>query len=145
MPVILNKQPIFTATPILVSLAILPTQNIDNTYNTTSVSTIYTDSSVYGSMVTKITINANGKIGETPPSQRIDLYVFDRSSEKYNCLTSEYMIADSAIAPDTPIPAVIFRFTDGLLVPPGGKLALSSTSPSDLSLIIEGGTYDQPA
>ena len=145
MPVTLNKQPIFTATPILVSLAISPTQNIDNTYNTTSVSTIYTDSSVYGSMVTKITINANGKIGETPPSQRIDLYVYDSTAGKFNCLTSEYMIADIPIGPDTTIPAVRFTFTEGLIVPPGGQLGLSSTTPSDVSIIIEGGTYDQPA
>lgn len=145
MPVTLNKQPIFTATPILVSLAISPTQNIDNTYNTTSVSTIYTDSSVYGSMVTKITINANGKIGETPPSQRIDLYVYDSISSKHNCLTSKYMTADTEITRETPIPSVVFEFTDGLVLPPSMQLALSSTTPSEVSIIIEGGTYDQPA
>jgi hypothetical protein len=141
----INRQPIFTAIPILISLGILPTQNQNNTYNTSNVTNIYTDNSTYGSMITKITINTNGKIGETPPSQRIDLYVYDVIGDKHNCLTSKYITADVAITQETPIPSAIFEFTEGLILPPGGQIALSSTVPSQVSIIIEGGTYDQPS
>jgi hypothetical protein len=141
----LNKQPIFTATPILVSLGLTPTQNEHNTYNTDNVTNIYTDNSTYGSMITKITVNTNGKIGITPPSQRIDLYVYDSITGKHNCLTSKYIEAGNVITQETPIPSSIFEFTEGLILPPGGRLALSSTAPSEVSIIIEGGTYDEPA
>lgn len=141
----LNKQPIFTATPILDSLGLTPTENTDNTYNTSDATNIYTDSSTYGSMITKITVNANGKLTAEVVSQRVDLYVFDSKSSKYNLLSSKFMIGIASLTSTDPVPSVVFEFTEGLLVPPGGKLALSSTSATPVTIIVEGGTYDQPA
>jgi hypothetical protein len=149
----LNKQPIFTATPILIVKGTDIQQNTSNTYNTDNCTDIYVDDSTYGSLITKITVNANGKIGANVSNKRIDLYILNKESEKYVLYQSRYMTGISGITPVDTIPSVIFEFPQGLITQPTSKLALSATENNSnsgedgdyVSIIIEGGTYDQPA
>jgi hypothetical protein len=145
MPTILNKQPIFTATPITVCLGVNLQENTGDTHKTDKATTIYADNTVYGSLITKITINSNAKIGADVSDKRIDLYISDSdNSGDFNLYTSKYMIGINSITQSDLIPSVVFEFPTGLILSPGKILALSTTNAGDLvSIIVEGGTYDQ--
>lgn len=152
-PALLNKQPIFTATPIIVSLGTDLTRNIGDTYQTNTVTSIYTDSTTYGSLISKITVNANAVLGTVVSNKRIDLYIYNPDEGSFYLYASKYMTGDNSIAVADTIPSVVFEFPTGLILSPGKGLGLSTTenysnsgNQGDLvSVVIEGGTYDQPA
>jgi hypothetical protein len=155
MASLVNRQPIFTAIPILVSIGTDIEKNTDDTYNTTKCTVIYTDSSTYGSLITKITVRANANTGipAVVSAKRVDLYIsLDSDTDRYGLYQSIY-IRETSITPSVEVPSAVFQFPDGLIVKPGKKLALSATETftgSDdvgdyVSVIVEGGTYDQPA
>jgi len=91
----LNKQPIFTATPITVCIGTDIEKNTGDTYYTDKVTTIYTDASTYGTMINKVTVNANATLtaGEdVVSSKRIDFYISnDGDSSKFDLYASQYM------------------------------------------------------
>lgn len=149
----LNKQPIFTATPILVSLGTDIQRNAGTTYKTDKCTTIYNDTTTYGSLISKITVKGNAGVGSKISTKRVDLYVsLDEDATQFGVYQSQFMVG-TTIAEDTrEIPTVVFEFPEGLVVKPGKKLALSATENYDhsgetgdyLSIVVEGGTYDQP-
>ena len=150
----LNKQPIFTATPITVSLGLDLEKNERATFGTGNVTPIYQDVTTFGSLITKITVRANSRLDSTAVStKRIDLYISDDGdSSFYNLYSSQVMTGVDPIELATPIPSVIFEFPNGLILQPGKKLGLSASTNSSesgnagdlVSIIVEGGTYDQP-
>lgn len=151
----LNKQPIFTATPILIAKGLDIQRNIADTYDTSNCTDIYVDDSTYGSLISKITVmaNANISIPARVSSKRVDLYVYNKESGKYALYQSKFMTGINEIVDSDTIPSVVFEFPQGLVTPKGSKLALSATENYSnsgeygdyVSIIIEGGTYDQPA
>jgi hypothetical protein len=149
----INKQPIFTAIPII---QVFGGDLILNRGNTSQVSdenvtAIYTDQSSYGTLIRKITVTADGKIGGQINSKRIDLYI---STGKFYLYKSGFMTGlPNVTQQEDEIPTVVFDFPDGLIIPPGRALGLTTTlnnatsgGGGDLvSVVVEGGTYDQPA
>jgi hypothetical protein len=153
MPAPLNKQPIFTATPILVSIGTDIQRNADDTVDTNKCTVIYTDNSSWGSLITKITVQANAGIGYKVSNKRVDLYIStDSDSAVYALYQSKYMVGDGDLQQEDEIPSVVFEFPEGLVVKSGKKLALSATENNansgedgdKVSIIVEGGTYDDP-
>jgi hypothetical protein len=153
----LNKQPIFTATPLTVCIGTDIEKNTGDTYYTDVVTTIYSDASTYGTMISKVTVKANATLaaGEnTVSSKRIDFYISnDGDSSKFDLYATQYMTGLATITAASTVPSVVFEFPTGLVLSPGKKLALSATENNAnssydgdfVSIIIEGGTYDQPA
>jgi hypothetical protein len=151
----INKQPIFTAIPIIGTFG---GNLILNEGNTTQVSpgettVIYQDTSTYGTLVRRITVTANGQIGRQINSKRIDLYLLPPGNGKFYLYKSDYMIGlQTTTRPEDTIPTVIFDFPDGLITSPGTEIGLTTTlngnvsgSQGDfVSVILEGGTYDIP-
>ena len=152
-----NKQPIFTATPITVCIGADLTRNPGSTYLSNDVTVVYIDGSTNGTMINKVTVNANATLeaGEnTVSSKRIDFYIStDDDSSIYTLYSSKYITGLATITAASTVPSVVFEFPTGLVLSPGKRLALSATENSatsgyngDLvSIIVEGGTYDQPA
>ena len=150
-PATLNKQPIFTATPITICIGTDIQKNKGKTYGTSEVTTVYTDATTYGSMINKVTVNANGIIGGTVSGKRVDLYISNtEDSSLYDLYASKYMTGLDPITSESTIPSVVFEFPTGLVLSPGKKLALSATTNAAdstydgdyVSIIVEGGTYD---
>lgn len=150
----LNKQPIFTATPILISIGTDIQRNVADTVNTNKCTTIYTDGSNFGSLITKITVKANAGIGYIVSSKRVDLYIStDDDAALFGLYQSKFMVGDGDLQIADEIPSVVFEFPEGLIVKPGKKLALSATENNDnsgedgdkVTIIVEGGTYDDPS
>jgi len=155
MPATLNRQPIFTAAPITVSLGLDLELNTADTYQTNSVTPIYTDATSYGSLITKITVRANPNITSARVStKRIDLYISDDADGGlYNLYSSQLMTGADPVGETTPVPSVIFEFPNGLVLQSGKSLGLSTTMDSKtsgylgdfVSIVVEGGTYDDPS
>ena len=150
-PATLNKQPIFTATPIAICIGTDIAKNTTSTYLTTDVTKIYTDATTYGSMINKVTVNANAAKENTISGKRVDLYISNtEDSSLYQLYASKYMTGLDPITTGSTIPSVVFEFPTGLVLSPGKQLALSATENSDssgfsgdlVSIIVEGGTYD---
>lgn len=139
----LNKQPIFTATPILISQrATLQTPN--QLGDADNVTVIYTDISTNGTLITKITVSTDGIIGVSIPNTTIYLYVFDSTNGTYNLYKSA-IISEVASVGHQIVPYVEFVFDGGLVLSTGSKLALGTTNNNErYSVVVEGGTYDQP-
>lgn len=150
----LNKQPIFTATPILECIEFDP-QITTGLYSSNKATEIYDDKSTYGSLITKITVNSPAKVGDRATTKRIYLMISDvKTPTNYNIFDSKLMtgIASAAVVTDTP-PSVVFEFPTGLVTTPTTVLGIASTTNEATSgfagdrvtVIVEGGTYDQPA
>lgn len=148
-PATLNKQPIFTATPIITSAGVDLVRNVGDTYTTNSATEIYHDDTSYGSSITKITVNANGFIDDVVTAKRIDLYI-GKDGASYKLLASKFMTGLDPITTTSTIPSVVFEFPNGLITSPNTYLALTTTDNSNhterrgdlVSIVVEGGTYD---
>jgi len=153
MPI--NKQPIFTATPILRHLQFDPAITTV-LYDTSDATAIYEDLSTYGSLITKVTVNSpvrqsGGKVA----IKRIYLMVSDIDNPtRFNLLDSKLMQGLSSYDPASmDPPSVVFEFPTGLITSSGTVLAIASTTNEAVSsnvgdrvvVIVEGGTYDQPS
>jgi hypothetical protein len=149
-----NKQPIFTATPILKTSAfdpVIPT----SLYKTSEVTVIYNDTSTNGSLITKITVNSPLRTpGGQATLKRIYLMISEEGSSKssFNILDSKLMQGDDDYDITKDPPSVVFEFPTGLITTNDTALALASTMNRQSSsfegdrvvVIVEGGTYDQP-
>jgi hypothetical protein len=152
MPI--NKQPIFTATPILECLQFDPVIST-SLRNTSEVTIIYTDSSTYGSLITKITVNSPlREPGDSSTTKRIYLMVSNSDDpSKFNLFDSKLMQEDNNYSITADPPSVIFEFSTGLITSPGTILAIGSTTNEAttgrvgdrVTVLVEGGTYDEPA
>jgi hypothetical protein len=152
-----NKQPIFTAIPILKCIEFDPAL-ATKLHNTNTFSPIYTDASDNGSLITKITVNSP-VIATENGSQQVTtkrIYLLISDSEKggaFDIFDSKLMVGNDGTTVQTDTPRVVFEFPQGLITTPGTILGISSTTNEDesgrqgdrVTVIVEGGTYDQPA
>lgn len=151
----LNKQPIFTATPLLVTSQFDPpipstlrSPGIDNS------TSIYTDSTTYGSLITKVTVVSTGLVGDTVTTKVIYLGIRDASTAVISLYQSKVMTGITGLTSSDIVPYVTFTFDGGLVTDPvnGYRLYIAASTNADttgeagdqISVIIEGGTYDQP-
>ena len=149
----INRQPIFTANPILQYTQFDPEIPTD-LHNTSAATAVYTDNSTHGSLITKITVNSPAALGDRVTTKRIYLMITDKNDAKFNIFDSKLMtgIATSIVATDTP-PSVVFEFPTGLITSPDTILGIAATTNRTTSgfdgdrvvVIVEGGTYDEPA
>jgi hypothetical protein len=152
----LNKQPIFTATPLLI------TDQFDPKIPTTlknpgmdSYTTIYTDGSTYGSLITKVTVVATGLIGDRVTTKIIYLGIEGVNSGYVSLYQSKVMTGIGTLTATDIVPYVTFTFDGGLVMDPlnGYRLYIAAStnanatgeSGDEISVIVEGGTYEQPA
>ena len=154
MPTPINKQPIFTATPFLITdqfdpeiATDLAAPGIDN------YTRIYQDESTYGSLITKVTVCSSGIIGRSVTTKVIYLGIGDVNSGIVSLYQSKIMTGISGISETDIVPYVTFEFGGGLLMnrSNGYQLVIAASTNADtnergdqISVIIEGGTYDQP-
>jgi hypothetical protein len=149
----INRQPLFTANPILEFSQFDPEIPTD-LHNTNRGTAVYTDNSTHGSLITKITVNSPAALGDRVTTKRIYLMITDKNTANYNILDSRLMtgISNSAEVTDIP-PSVVFEFPTGLITSPDTILGIAATTNRTTSgfdgdrvvVIVEGGTYDEPA
>ncbi len=150
---ILNKQPIFTATPKIVAdnpNCLIPNNSLNNPDN---LGTFYTDDSTYGSLITKITVNGVCDIGGTITEKAIFLFITVPQGRVILYQTQIMSGLVSRTAQDT-LPSVSFNLGGGISIAPGTSFSIGTSTNSDntnesgdtvMALVLEGGTYDQPA
>ena len=150
----INKQPIFTATPLLITNQFDPqipgslkNPGIDN------YDIIYTDVSDYGSLITKVTVCSIGLIGSNVTTKVIYLGIRDKNTEVASLYQSKVMTGISGLTSSDTVPYVTFEFGGGLVMNKlnGFQLVIAASTNSTngdlgdaISVIVEGGTYDQP-
>lgn len=149
----LNKQPIFTATPILT------TNQFDPPVLTSlrdpgmkEGTEVYADSTSYGSLITKVTVVSTGIVGSRITTKVIYLGIEDNTSGVISLYQSKIMTGISTLTTTDVVPFVTFTFDGGLVMNPisGNKLyiaastnrATSTHEGDQISVIVEGGTYD---
>ena len=150
MPALQNKQPLFTSRPILVSLQFDP--EIPNTLRNPGMdifNEIYADETTNGSLITRITVNSTGLIGDTVTTKII--YIgFQTGEFEAPLYASKVMTGISGLTSTDVVPYVEFTFGNGLITKPTSRIVIAastnrSTTGEDgdaISVIVEGGTYD---
>lgn len=154
MPATLNKQPIFTATPISNCIVLdpkVPTQ-LGGLTAGTDCTLIYENTTTYGALITKVTaispVQRDGRVD----AKQVYLCMNDGST-KYNVISSGYMANVESYKLGDTRPTTVFSFPDGLVLAPNISLAIAATTNYEttthegdkLIVLVEGGTYDQPA
>lgn len=152
----LNKQPIFTSTPLLITSQFDP--SVPTTLTNPGIDNydvIYEDVSIYGSLITKVTVSSTGLVGDRVTTKVIYLGITDVNSGKASLYQSKVMTGINVLTSTDIVPYVTFEFGGGLVMNPnnGFQLVIASSIDSkttteagdEISIIVEGGTYDQPA
>jgi hypothetical protein len=150
MPALQNKQPLFTSQPILLPLQFDP--EIPTTFRNPGMdrfNEIYLDETSNGSLITRITVNSTGLIGDTVTTKII--YIgFQTGDPEAPLYASKVMTGISGLTSTDVVPYVEFTFGNGLITKPTSKIVIAastnrSTTGEDgdaISVIVEGGTYD---
>lgn len=156
MPKILNKQPIFTATPLLITSQFNPSipASLRNP-GMDDYTLIYEDTSDYGSLITKVTVVSTGLVGMNVTTKVIYLGIKDNTSSVASLYQSKVMTGKDGLTSSDIVPYVTFTFDGGLVMNKlnGNRLVIAAStnreitgeSGDQISVIVEGGTYDQPA
>lgn len=152
----LNKQPIFTATPLLITNQfdpLIPTSLREP--GMSNFTEIYEDQSDYGSLITKVTVVSTGLVGDKVTTKVIYLGIRDNTSHIASLYQSKVMTGINELSINDVVPYVTFTFDGGLVMNKnnGYQLVIAASINTDtsgqngdnISVIIEGGTYDQPA
>ena len=156
MAATVNRQPIFTATPLLITSQFDPV--IPSTLTNPGIdncTSIYNDGTTYGSLITKVTVVSTGLVGSNVTTKVIYLGIVDKTSGIASLYQSKVMTGISGLTSTDIVPYVTFEFGGGLVMSNnnGDQLVIAaSTNQNDtgeagdeISVIVEGGTYDQPA
>jgi len=149
----LNKQPIFTAVPILATKQFDP--GIPSSLRAPGMNNgteVYADTTTYGSLITKVTVVSTGIVGARVATKVIYLGIQDNDSGVISLYQSKVMTGISTLAATDVVPYVTFTFDGGLVMHPnsGNKLfiaastnrATSTHEGDQISVIVEGGKYD---
>jgi hypothetical protein len=151
MPALQNKQPLFTSRPILVSLQFDP--EIPTTLRNPGIdnrTTIYTDETSNGSLITRITVNSTALIGDNVTTKVIYIGVSDPDNTIYSLYASKVMTGISGLTSTDVVPYVEFTFGNGLVTKQGSRIVIAASTDQEttgergdaISVIVEGGTYD---
>ncbi len=151
----LNKQPIFTATPLLITSQFDPP--VPTTLRNPGMdkgTVVYTDGTIYGSLITKVTVVSTGLIGDKVTTKIIYLGIEDANSGRVSLYQSKVMTGIGTLTATDVVPYVTFTFDGGLVmnVNNGKKLVIAASTDreitgfdgDEISVIVEGGTYDEP-
>lgn len=154
MPI--NKQPIFTAVPILVTSQFDPP--VLSTLRDPGMgegTVVYTDNTTYGSLITKVTVVSSGVIGDRVTDKVIYLGIQDSTSNIKSLYQSKVMTGIVTLTATDIVPFVTFTFDGGLVMnSSSGRILCIAASTNreatgrdgdQISVIVEGGTYEQPA
>jgi hypothetical protein len=156
MAATVNKQPIFTATPLLITSQfdppVLTTLRNPGMDGGTSV---YNDETNFGSLITKVTVVSTGLVGDNVTTKVIYLGIRDVNTDVVSLYQSKVMTGITGLTSSDTVPYVTFTFDGGLVTDPvnGYRLYIAASTNrnttgengDEISVIVEGGTYDQPA
>lgn len=144
MAQILNRQPIFTATPKIVASnprIYIPDTAMDNP---TNLEPIYTDNSTYGSLITKITVTGICDLAGAISKKAIYLYIEDPITADTILYQTKVMDRlDSRTAIDI-LPSVSFDLGGGISVAPGTifSIGAGNSSGDRVAVVVESGQYE---
>ena len=150
MPALQNKQPLFTSQPILLPLQFDP--EIPTTLRNPGMdifNEIYADETTNGSLITRITVNSTGLVGDTVTTKII--YIGLKTGEfEAPLYASKVMTGISGLTSTDVVPYVEFTFGNGLITKPTSRIVIAASTNQNttgergdaISVIVEGGTYD---
>ena len=144
MAQILNRQPVFTATPKIVASnprIYIPDALMDNP---TNLSPIYTDNSTYGSLITRITVTGICDLGEAISKKAIYLYIEDPISALTILYQTKVMDALVSRLDTSILPSVSFDLGGGISVAPGTifSIGAGNSSGDRVAAVVESGQYE---
>ena len=150
----INKQPVFTTTPIL-TLRIYDPEVVTAAYNPssclTSTSKIFTSTDSYGTLIERITVSSTGDTSYTTVTAKlIYLYLYYDVKSSWSLYKTAAMPA-LTISDTTPNAEIEWVFTGGLLLPVNFQIFIGASTNSVatgqkgdyLSVTVEGSTYTQ--
>ena len=155
MPGILNKQPIFTSKPILLSQTFdvqRYTYSIENPAGYATPTVVFTATDDYGTLIERITVSTCASNDYPNISQRwIYVFIYDPNADAYSLYKSAIISADTISFPKLN-PEIEWAFQGGLLLPAGYKIAFGASDNANnsgnigdyLAITIEGSSYSQP-
>lgn len=147
----INKQPVFTAAPVLVNKIYNPEVvdliNDPASY-LTSTSLVFTSTDANGTLIERITVSSAGDPANqtTVAAKLVYLYLFDVNNGTWSLYKTATMPA-TTITDTTPNPEVEWVFAGGLVLPADFEVYIgASTAPSQadrFAVTVEGSTYTQ--
>lgn len=155
----LNKQPVFTSTPILVSQTVDVARFHYGIYNPNSAgpegapTILFEAADDYGTLIERITVSTCGDLTNTIISEKfVHLFIYDYNQSTWSLYKSAYIPAIT-INTTTLNHEIEWIFAGGLLLPRDFKLGMgasenqahSGENGDYLSITIEGSSYTQPA
>jgi hypothetical protein len=156
----INKQPIFTATPILVSITVDPVfaVNYNNAPALLPPTDIFVAEDSNGTLIERITVSAVGSTYSPNVTQKyVYLYIYDPTDYSYIGNDPMWTLYKSAYMPAATLeyptlnPEIEWTFTGGLLLPRNYKLGIGASmnaaegqNGDSLAITIEGSSYSQP-
>lgn len=148
----INKQPVFTDIPILVSQTFDPiVNNSSHDMSGLGITALYTSTDQFGTLIERITVSATGDTSNIMVTAKlIYLAIYDTIYVSWSIYKTAVMPA-ATIDPVTLNPEVEWVFTGGLLLPQNYAIAvLASTNRAttgqrgdQLAVTIEGSSYTQ--
>jgi hypothetical protein len=154
----LNKQPVFTSTPILVSQTVDVQRFHYGIYNPNSAgpggapTILFEAADDYGTLIERITVSTCGDLSNTIISEKfVHLFIQDNNLETWNLYKSAY-IPYTEINATTLNHEIEWTFTGGILLPNHFKIGMGASTNYNnsgqygdyLSITIEGSSYSQP-
>ena len=153
----LNKQPIFTATPLLVSKTIDPVRFLDKIYspNDQPPADFFVATDDYGTLIERITVSSVGDLTNPTVSEKfVYLFIFDNNTGEWVLYKTGYIPA-TTIDATTLNPTIEWVFTGGLLLPDNFKIGIGASKNYNdsapqyqgdkLAVTLEGSSYSIPA
>ena len=147
----INKQPVFTTAPILVTTIYNPDVvdilSVPATYLTNN-SRIFTSTDANGTLIERITVSCLGDpINNTLVSAKlVYLYLYDTTNDLWSLYDTATM-PDTTVTNSTPNPEVEWVFTGGLILPTDFSIyigtSVNARQADKFSVTLEGSTYTQ--
>jgi len=155
----LNKQPVFTSTPLLVSRTLDVPRFHYGIYDPTNGGpdgppiSLFEATDTYGTLIERITVSTCGDLSNTIISEKfVHLFIYDYNQSKWSLYKSAYIPAITINA-TTLNHEIEWIFAGGLLLPVNYQIgfgastnaASSGENGNYLAITIEGSSYTQPA
>jgi hypothetical protein len=145
----MNRQPVFTDIPILVSKTFDPP--LSNTYDLQAIppTSIFTSSDVSGSLIERVTVTSTGDTTYTTVTAKlVYLAIYDNNISIWSLYKTAAMPA-TTVSDTTPNPQIEWVFTGGLLLPYNFQLGIAASTNRNttsqngdyLSATVEGSSY----
>jgi hypothetical protein len=148
----MNRQPVFTDIPILVSKTFDPPINIDSTnLGSLPPTSIFTSTDVSGSLIERVTVSAtcDTTYNYRTSNKLIYLCIYDNNSTTWSLYKTANMPYTAIDNSTTINPEIEWVFTGGLLLPNGFELGIAASTNKGstgqfgdyLSVTVEGSSY----